>query len=71
MTDSIENDNGPHHEQKFTGKQLPLQAVTVFTDRAEIKRTFPVKLAAGYTDITIEVIDLRKLRKSPYSMVSL
>ncbi|KAH7712195.1 Conserved hypothetical protein CHP02231 [Aphelenchoides avenae] len=41
------------HVQKFEAKELPVSAVTVFTDRAEVKRTFAVKLEAGLTDVVV------------------
>lgn len=59
MTDTVattdNNDAGARHSQRFPAKDLRLEAVTVFTDRAEVKRSFELKLEAGWTDIVIEV----------------
>ncbi|KAH7697505.1 Conserved hypothetical protein CHP02231 [Aphelenchoides avenae] len=43
----------PRHVQKFESKELPAKAVTIFTDRAEVKRTFALKLEAGLTDVVV------------------
>jgi hypothetical protein len=53
MTDSIPISK--RNENKvFQARELPLKNVTVFTDRAEIKRVFTVELQEGLTDVVVE-----------------
>lgn len=51
----IAENSASRHVQRFETMDLPVNAVTVFTDRAEVKRTFPVKLEAGLTDVVVAV----------------
>lgn len=58
MSDSaaIAENSASRHVQTFDSKDLPVTAVTVFTNRAEVRRRFPVKLEAGLTDVVFEVL---------------
>lgn len=39
----------------FEARMLPLKSVTVFTDRAEVRRVFNVTLDEGLTDVIVDV----------------
>lgn len=51
----VGDNSASRHFQRFEAKELSVSAVTVFTDRAEVKRTFAVKLEAGLTDVVVSV----------------
>ncbi|KAH7693993.1 Conserved hypothetical protein CHP02231, partial [Aphelenchoides avenae] len=44
----------PKAVKTFEARELPLKSVTVFTDRAEVRRVFHVMLDEGLTDVIVE-----------------
>jgi hypothetical protein len=43
------------YEQILEARDLPLRTVTIFTDRAELKRVFEVTLLQGLNNIIVDV----------------
>jgi hypothetical protein len=43
------------HEEILEARDLPVQTVTIFADRAEVKRVFEVTLRQGLNNIVIDV----------------
>ncbi|KAI1732970.1 protein F37C4.5 [Ditylenchus destructor] len=51
---SIDSTNSQAPLQRFEARDLPIKTVTVFTDRAEVKRTLKVTLQEGLNNIAID-----------------
>lgn len=57
----------PIEPQRFDARNLQQKSVTVFTDGAEVRRVFDVKLEKGRTDVIVDVSSERPHRNRGFT----